>query len=135
MNTHVGDRLPAFALLGVVVLTVASCGQQPAVCTEAEELRASVRQLQNTSLRENGLGSLTTSLTEVRTQLSQFTAAAKDHFKPQTDAVRAAVDQVQGSAAAAKATPSAPAFGQVGVSLGSLQSAVENLANAVRSTC
>ena len=130
-------RLMTFAALaGMASLSLASCGQaQPTVCAQAEELQGSVRQLQDTNLREQGLGSLTTALTQVSTELNELTAEASNQFTPQIAAVRSAVDQVQAQLTAAKTDPSAAAIGQVGVALGGLQNSVEDRGNGIAATC
>lgn len=129
-------RLMAFAAVaGLAPLSLASCSQQPAVCAQAEKLRTSVRQLQDTSLREEGLGSLTAALTQVITELSDVNATASTQFTPQTDAVKSSLDQVQAQVSAAKADPSAAAIGQVGVALGELQTSVEDLWNGLSGIC
>jgi hypothetical protein len=136
MTSHVGRLTAATVLVGVATLNIASCGQEkPAVCTGADELRASVRQLQNTNISENGLGSLTTALTQVRTELNQFSPTARTQFAPQLDEIRSAVDQTQGAVSTARADPSAAALGQVRVTLGGVQTAVDEFETAVKDTC
>lgn len=130
-------RLTTFAALaGIASLSLTSCGMtQPPLCVQAAELRQAVRQLQDASVSEDGLGSLTIAVTQVRTEFDQFRTAAKNQFAPQVNAVTSSMDQLQAKVFTAKADPSAAALGQVGVALGGLQTSVEDLWQGLSGTC
>ncbi|HEY6797099.1 MAG TPA: hypothetical protein VI248_20695 [Kineosporiaceae bacterium] len=129
-------RQTASALVVLAMSATAACSQnKPAVCTQVDAVQSSTKQLQRTSLSENGIGSLSTALADVRNQLKRLQEEASTQFQPQIAAVRTATDQVQQRVSEAKAAPSAQAFGQVGVALGGLQTAVQDLTQAFKNTC
>jgi hypothetical protein len=124
------------ALTGVAVLALVCCGEdKPAVCAQADELEASVQDLLNVNISENGLGALSSSLGQVRTDLEQLVADAKTEFQPQIDMVTASVDQLSSSLSAATADPSATSLATVGTAARSLGDAVRALGDAVAETC
>lgn len=125
---YAASMLVVFAISGT-----AACSQsKSAACTQVDALRSSIKQLQKTSLSENGMGSLSLALSDVRNELKRLTEEASTQFQPQIDAVRTAVDQVEQRVSEAKAAPSAQAFGQVGVALGGAQTAVQDLGQALK---
>jgi hypothetical protein len=124
------------ALVGATVFALAACGQdKSAVCVEADELQASVQNLRDVTISENGIGALGSALGQVRTELEQLGTEAKSEFQPEIDGVKASVDQLSSSLSAAKADPSATSLGGVGTALRSLDAAVKTLLDAVAGAC
>jgi len=124
------------ALLGAMVVALASCGQdKPAVCAQADELKASVQHLRDVTVSENGIDALTSALRQVKTELEQLGTEAKSEFQPEIDGGKASVDQLSSSLSAAKADPSATSLRSVGTALKSLDAAVRTLQDAVAGTC
>lgn len=129
-------ELTASTVLVMLILSLTSCGRdEPAVCAQADQVQQSMRQLQNTNISENGLSSLTSTLTQMRAQLSQLSSEAKDQFSPQIEGVKSAMNQLQGAASAAIADPSAENFGPVRTALNDLRTQMDALETAVKGTC
>jgi hypothetical protein len=60
-----------------------ACGQdKPAVCAQADELKASVQHLRDVTVTENGIDALTSALRQVKTELEQLGTEAKSEFQP-----------------------------------------------------
>ena len=121
--------LPA-AVLVVSGLAVGCSSSKPAYCTDAANLKTSVQNLGNVDVAKNGLSSLQTALTSVKTNASAFATDAKSAYPSQTAALNTSLSSLQTAITSAKGQPLAtaaativPAVTQVKNSASALQSA------------
>jgi hypothetical protein len=124
------------ALASVSALGLVACGQdKPAVCGQADELKASVERLKDTDVSENGVGAIRSSLSQVKVEFEQLQKDAGTQFQPQIAAVEQSVAQVQSSSATARENPSAQSLAVVGADLTGLGVSVRDLGAAIKATC
>jgi hypothetical protein len=132
MRRH--TTLSAAALL--VVLALAGCSDdQPAVCDSLDAVRASVDDVMDANVSENGLSQVSTSLSALKQSLQQLGTEARTQFESQITSVRTAADQLSTSVSAAKADPTAATLGVVRDAMTSLGEAVNSLGTAMADTC
>jgi hypothetical protein len=124
--------LPAAILVLVLSGLAAGCSSsKPAYCTDAANLKTSVSNLGNVDVAKNGLGSLQTALSSVKTDANALASDAKSAFPSQTMALQNSVSSLGTAITSAKGQPLltaaaavAPAVTQVKTSASALQSAV-----------
>jgi hypothetical protein len=134
--TRIGRQMVRFTLGFLTVLAVVSCSQdKPAVCAQADELRAAVDNVRYTTVSENGITALDGALDQVKVEFEQFRSEARNQFQPQVDAVQAAADQTRVDVTTARAEPTTATLEAVGASRDALATSVRNLRDAVGSTC
>jgi hypothetical protein len=121
--------LPA-AVLVLSGLAAGCSSSKPAYCTDADQLKTSVQNLGNVDVATNGLSSLQTALTSVKTSASAFVTDAKSAYPSQTAALSTSLSGLQTAITSAKGQPAAtavttvvPAISQVKNSASALQSA------------
>jgi hypothetical protein len=121
--------LPA-AVLVLSGLAAGCSSSKPAYCTDADQLKTSVQDLGNVDVATNGLSSLQTALTSVKTSASAFVTDAKSAYPSQTAALSTSLSGLQTAITSAKGQPAAtavttvvPAISQVKNSASALQSA------------
>jgi hypothetical protein len=121
--------LPA-AVLVLSGLAAGCSSSKPAYCTDADQLKTSVQNLGNVDVATNGLSSLQTALTSVKTSASAFVTDAKSAYPSQTAALSTSLSGLQTAITSAKGQPAAtavttvvPAVSQVKNSASALQSA------------
>ena len=121
--------LPAAALV-LSGLAAGCSSSKPAYCTDAEQLKTSVQNLGNVNVVQNGLSSLQTALTSVKTSASAFITDAKSAYPSETAALKTSLSGLQTAITSAKGQPLAttaaavvPAVTQVKNSASALQSA------------
>ena len=126
---------PRWLLLPATVLILsglaAGCSSsKPAYCTDAANPNTSVQNLSNVDVAKNGLSSLQTALTSVKTNAASFATDAKSAYAPQTAALNTSLSALQTAITSAKGQPPVtaaaavvPAVTQVKNSASALQSA------------
>lgn len=114
---------------------LAGCSDQPAVCDSVDELRASVDNLKDINLSENGLGEISDSLSAIEDDVRQVASDAKGEFSDQVDQVDADFTELGSSVDAARQDTSASTLGAVGAAVSTLGDDVEALVDDVSSTC
>ena len=124
--------LPA-AVLSLSGLAAGCSSSPPAYCTAAANLKTSVSNLSSVDVAKNGLSSLQTALTSVKTNATTFASEAKSAFGSQTAALTTslsglatAITSAKGQPPATIATTVVPAVTQVKDSASALQSAVSS---------
>jgi len=129
-GTHIWLLLPVAGLV-LSGLAAGCSSSKPAYCTDADQLKTSVQDLANVNVAQNGLSSLQTALTSVKTNATAFATDAKSAFAPQTTALQSSLSGLQTAITSAKGQPSVaaaaavvPAVAQVKTSASALQSAV-----------
>ena len=121
----------AVAVLVLSGLAAGCSSSKPAYCTDAANLKTSVQNLGNVDIAKNGLGSLQTALTSVKTNAASFATDAKSAYPSQTAALNTSLSALATAITSAKGQPPVtaaaavvPAFAQVKNSASALQSAV-----------
>ena len=100
-------RLAALVVVLASLFPVAACGTDtPAVCSSVDDLSASIEQLGQLQLGENGRAQLESQLATVRGDLAQVRTDANQQYGAQVATVTAAASTVRERAQAAKADPS-----------------------------
>ena len=122
--------LPAAAVVVLSGLAAGCSSSKPAYCTDAANLKTSVQNLGNADVAKNGLSSLQTALTSVKTSASAFATDAKSAYPSQTAALSTSLSALQTAITSAKGQPPVtaaaavvPAVTQVKTSASALQSA------------
>ena len=136
LGRRLGAVCVTLCLITAALLTgCSSSSSKPAVCSDADNLKASVQDLKNTNLRANGLSSVQDDLTKIKQQLQAVETSAKGQFAPQTTALNTAIDKLTTSIDAAKASLNAGTLSAVASAAGSVVTAGQNLVTAVSNTC
>ena len=122
--------LPAAVLVLSGLMAAGCSSSKPAYCTDAANLKTSVQNLGNADVAKNGLSSLQTALTSVKTSASAFATDAKSAYPSQTAALNTSLSALQTAITSAKGQPPVaaaaavvPAVTQVKNSASALQSA------------
>jgi phage host-nuclease inhibitor protein Gam len=122
--------------LGAVIAGCSSGGKgQPAVCSSADALQASVADLRDVQVTDNGMAALQDAVASVEADLSQVRADATSQYAPQVDRLKADVDALQSAAGAAVAAPSPDTLRVVGSSISTLADDTTGFADDVAATC
>ena len=123
--------LPAAAALILSGLAAGCSSSKPAYCADADQLKTSVQDLGNVDVATNGLSSLQTAVSSVKTSTATLATDAKSAFAPQITALQnslsgleTAITSAKGQPPATAATTVASATTQVQTSENTLQSAV-----------
>jgi predicted extracellular nuclease len=127
----------AFALAAAVTLafSLAGCSDQPAVCDSVDALQASVDNLGDINLSENGVGAISGSLSQIESDLRQVKADASAEWSDQVDGIEADTDELSTTVETAQEGATAATLGAVGTAVRTLLDDVEALAADVGSTC
>jgi hypothetical protein len=127
--------VPLMAIL-VALTGLAGCSSdQPDVCTSMDALEASVDNLKNVQLGENGLAEVETYLTQIRDDITDVTDAAKEQYSSEVDAVTDAVDDIDEVLRIAKDQPSAATLRPLAEGVTALASGLTALQRAVSDSC
>jgi hypothetical protein len=130
MSTHV------IAVTAAATLVLGGCGtDQPPACDSLAAVQATMNQVRNANVAENGLAPLKANLQQLKADVTQLLTEAGAQFAPQAESVRAAADQVRTSVAAAQASPDVAHFAEVRTTLGTLRSSLQVLGDAMSGTC
>jgi hypothetical protein len=107
----------------------------PAVCSSTEELQASVADLEDVQVVENGTAALQEAVTSVRSSLQEVADDATSEYAAQVDGLQASFEALQAAAGAALDAPSAATLNTVTSSVSALANDVRGFADDVASTC
>lgn len=107
----------------------------PAVCSSTEGLQASVADLEDVQVVENGTAALQDAVTSVRSALQEVVDDATSEYATQVDDLQASFDAVQTAAGAALDAPSAATLNTVKSSVSALTNDVRSFADDVATTC
>ena len=121
-------------LLGV---TLVGCSDdKPAVCSSVDNLKTSVDDVKNIDVSSSSAASdLESGLATIKSDIADVKADAKSEFSSQLDAVDSAFATLTTSVDAATADPTATTLAAVGAAVDPFLTAVQNLADDVKSTC
>lgn len=135
-------RTPVVATCLALVAVLAGCGgtsnsssSKPAVCTDVDNVKASVQSLRDVSVGQGALTKIQGDLATIRQQLATLKADAKTQFAADTSKLQSAVDTLSANVSAAKADPSATTLSAVGTAVAGVADAMKGLASATSSTC
>jgi uncharacterized protein HemX len=130
-------KITSVLLVAGIAVGVAACGQssQAATCDRVDSVRASVEDLRNVNLSENGMAALDSALAQVKTELELLRSDVKADLQPQVDAVRSSVTQLRSSVRGALTYPTSGSLAAVGTSVDQLRATVANLSTAVSAGC
>ena len=96
--------LPAVVLI-LSGLAVGCSSSKPAYCTDAANLKTSVQNLGNVDVAKNGLSSLQTALTSVKTNAASFATDAQSAYPSQIAALNTSLSALQTAITSAKGQP------------------------------
>jgi hypothetical protein len=126
--------LPA-AILVLSGMAAGCSSSKPAYCTDAANLKASVSNLGNVNVAQNGLGSLQSALSSVQTNANSFASDAKSAFPSQTTALQNSVSSLGAAITSAKGQPPLTAAAAVASSVAQVKTSASALQSAVSGTC
>ena len=121
--------LPAAAALILSGLAAGCDSSKPAYCTDADQLKTSVQDLGNVDVATNGLSSLQTAVSSVKTSTATLATDAKSAFAPQITALQNSLSGLETAITSAKGQPPATAA----TTVASATTQVKNSANALQS--
>jgi hypothetical protein len=127
--------LPAAAALVLSGLAAGCSSSKPAYCTDADQLKTSVQNLGNVDVVKNGLSSLQTALTSVKTSASAFVTDAKSAFPSQTAALSTSLSGLQTAITSAKGQPPVTAAATVVPAITQVKNAASALQSAASGKC
>lgn len=107
----------------------------PAVCSSTDALQASVADLGDVQVVENGTAALANAVASVKSDLQAVVDDATSQYTPQVDALQAGFDALQAAARTALDTPTADTLSAVKASVSALAADVNSFADDVASTC
>ena len=130
-STHVAAVVLALGM----ATGVSACGGEPAVCADADALRADLDDLQTIELQPGSLADLSAALDEVEGDVDQLVASAGSEYDDEVDAVQSATQALAASVDSAAQAPSGAAITQISADLGAFSTAVGDLREAVSGSC
>jgi hypothetical protein len=122
----------ALALTGIV----AGCGSsKPAYCTNVDNLKSSVKALPSTNVVQNGVSSLESAVTKVKTNAEAVVSSAKSDFPNETTALKNSVDTLSTTVKHAVSSPSVSTLSQIPTQVSAVVTAAKNLESSTSSKC
>ena len=107
----------------------------PAVCSSTDALQASMTDLRNVEVVENGTAALEDAVASVRSDLQDVVDDAGSEYGDEVDGLQAGFDAVEDATSAAVEAPSAETLNAVTTSIRALGDDVTGFADDVASTC
>jgi hypothetical protein len=107
----------------------------PALCSSTDALQASMTDLGDVQVVENGTAALQEAVASVKSDLQNVVDDATSEFGTQVDGLQAGFDAVQEATTTAADAPSADTLGAVKSSIRALADDVHMFADDVASTC
>jgi hypothetical protein len=133
--TRLHATLP-FLVLGAMTAGCSSDSESPpSLCSSVDALQASVADLRDVQVTDDGITAVQDAVAAVRTDLGQVGNDATSQYASQVDELEADFDAVESAAGAAQAAPSADSLRAVVSSIGTLADDVAGFADDVASTC
>jgi len=119
----------------ILALPLAGCSE-PAVCSSADDLRASVNDVKAVDVTAaDDLADLQSALRTVESDFAQVKADAEAEFSAPVDAVEGSLDALRTSMVEAETETTAETVAAVGAALSTLGTDVQTLVDDVESTC
>ena len=137
MSAVLRNLITLSALIAVAAL-LAACGgsgNKPAYCQDKAALKSSISDLKKVDLSVSNLGAVRTDLNQVKGAANNLVASAKKDFGPQADALKTAVATLGTAVQTAASSPSGQSLATVAAGLSGVNSAYNQLSDAVSSKC
>jgi hypothetical protein len=130
-------RRTAASILCLVSLSwgATACSGQSAVCDDIDSINASVQNLKEARIGENGLTVVQTELPKIQSDLTQLRADASTQYSSEINLVESHARALRSSVASASADPSMGAFAKVADGIQAVRSATRDLGDAVAGSC
>ena len=113
----------------------ASTSSNSTLCTDVDNLKASIQGLKDVSITQNGLSAISDQITKVKQQLQTFQNDAKGQYASEVSNLTNALNSLSSSFDAARASPSLSTLATLASSVGKVITAGQQLISAVSSTC
>jgi len=128
--------VPVTLVAAVVLVVLAGCGgsSKPAYCSDRTNLENSVKNLPS-SVSSNGITSLPSQLTTIKSDATALVNSAKSDFPTQTSAVKSSVDALQSSVKALPSSPSASQIAAIALDASNVVSSVKSFTDHSKSKC
>jgi ABC-type transporter Mla subunit MlaD len=107
----------------------------PAVCSSTDALQASMADLRDVQVVENGTAALEDAVASVRSDLQRVVDDASSQYATQVDDLQSSFDALQAAAGAARDAPSPDTLNTVTLSVRALADDVSTFADDVASMC
>jgi hypothetical protein len=107
----------------------------PAVCSSTDSLQASMADLRDVQVVENGTAAAEDAVASVRTALDDVVQDAGSQYASQVDGLQASFESLQAAVGSAVATPSTATLSAVTASVTALANDVTGFADDIASTC
>src|SRR5215469_1961335 len=111
--------------------TSTSTGSNTAVCSDIENLKASIQDLENVSITQNGLSAISDQITKIKQQLQTLKTDAKGQYDTQINDLTNALNSLSSSFDAARTSPSISTLTALASSAKTAVTAGQNLITAV----
>lgn len=132
---HLSGLIVSLVLTGSLVT---GCGgeEQTAICDDVDALRTSLTSLQAFNVADpNVLADLKVVLDQIRTEVGQLAEDASSEYAEEIDVVQASTDDLQASATAAVAAPTAANLSTLADAVKAFTTGFKQLRTAVGDTC
>lgn len=113
----------------------ASASAKPAVCATVNDLKASLADLKNVNIRQNGTSAVSDQLTKIQQELQKLKTDAHGQYATQIDALTTALSGLSASISAAGSHLDTTTLTALASSVASVVSAGTNLVTTVSNTC
>src|SRR5689334_15580456 len=97
--------------------TSTSTGSNTAVCSDIENLKASIQGLKNVSITQNGLSAISDQITKIKQQLQTLKTDSKGQYDTQINDLTNALNSLSSSFDAARASPSVSTLATLALSV------------------
>jgi gas vesicle protein len=115
--------------------TSTSSSSNSVICSDIENLKASILGLKDVSITQNGLSAISDQITKIKQQLQTFQNNAKGQYAGEVSNLTNALNGLSSSFDAARASPSLSTMATLASSAKTAVTAGQQLINAVSSTC
>ena len=115
--------------------TSTSTSSNSTLCTDLDNLKASIQGLKDVSITTNGLSAISDQITKIKQQLQTFQNDAKGQYAGEVSNLMNALNGLSSSFDAAKASPSLSTLATLASSAKTAITAGQQLISAVSSTC
>ena len=112
-----------------------STSSNSTLCTDVDNLKASIQGLKDVSITQNGLSAISDQITKIKQQLQTFQNDAKGQYASEVSNLTNALNSLSSSFDAARASPSLSTLATLASSVGKVITAGQQLISAVSSTC
>jgi len=113
----------------------ASTSSNSTLCTDVDNLKASIQGLRDVSITTNGLSAISDQITKIKQQLQTFQSDAKGQYAGEVSNLMNALNALSSSFDAARASPSISTLVPLASSAKTAITAGQQLISAVSSTC